>query len=209
MENIFDSNYFNSAMESDEAIDASYYEFVMEANHALGTAFAGWFSPLVQTIHRLAYQSDKESAIVISVPTMQNNGVPSDKAKKLARDTVREFVEQGFLPEYYASNNIKVIYYSDLTPLGKQFMDGYYDALDRIEPYDIQKAMSAKVKSDWHKGSSWGTGFALARTISYAIALIYTAHPALILPLLLSSLNLEYFTKERQGAQLFDSTYMT
>ena len=204
--NIFDDNYFDDVLESyGYNMDRDLFEFAMEANTALNASIAG-LNPVLATINRAVHQGRKEKSVVISVASMQRNGMSLENAKKEAKRTINAFIERGFLPDYFKTHDTAVIYYGDLTPYGKQFMDGFYDAMDKIEPYDIRKGMNAKHKSGLGKASTWGSAFSIAWVIASAISVSFTGWG--LITLILSICNLAYFNKEVQGADLFDNSYI-
>jgi hypothetical protein len=204
---IFNNDYFEDDVMESYAYDVDYdlFDFVMEANTALNTGIAG-INPLLQTIHRVVHQGRKEKSVVISVAAMQRNGMTLEDAKKEAKRTIKAFVERDFLPDYFIKNDVNTIYYGDLTPYGKQFMDGFYDAMDNIEPYDIRKGISAKRKPGYEKGSRWGSALSIAWVIASAISVSFTGWG--LVALILSCCNLAHFNREVEGSDLFDNTHV-
>ena len=199
--------------ESTDIFDTDHFEDVaMEADVGLKRTVAGFLGSLPALIYEAIHDSHIDQSVVVSVNAIMANGFSRDKAKKMARQTIEFFKKKGFL-RYAVSPDTEVLMYNDLNDYGKQFVRGYYDAIDDIQPADMQKIIRAKQSN--HKSTTGGTIFAWIHYILSAFAFGWNVGTAGLAGLIFSSVDfgisavsLTKIESERANRKFFDNTYI-
>lgn len=159
---IFDYDYFEDATESydmiDAAFEAGYSQALIDAQEGTGTKRAvasAIGGPVVALIYRAIHKKHIKNAPVCSISKLTMNGLSSAEAKKEFAKTVQFLKSKHFVMGDNDFSN-GVVTYNDLTPAGQKFINGFYDKLDEISEFDIEKAMRAKYsKSASNKQKPW------------------------------------------------------
>ena len=209
---IFDMDFFDyDAMESadyeEDVFD--YDDYAMEANTAAKVAIAGAFDPYIMGIYDAIHRAKINRSHVISASAMQAHGAPADVAKKEAKKAVTFFVSKGFLPDGYKKANTTEISYNELTPYGKEYVDGFYDAIDDVTPISLKKAVYAKQSAnDWNSGSAWGLAWSIIHVFLSLMVVGMTDGLFGGFALIMSSVNLASYVKQTRSKQMFQGTYV-
>jgi hypothetical protein len=205
---IFNDAYFDDAIENvnyeyaqiDAAYEAGYNQALSDAQEGTGTKRAlasALGGPITALIYRAIHRKHAREAAVCSISKLQMNGLSSSEAKKEFDKTVHFLKSKRFV---MADNNFSngVISYNDLTPAGQQFIQGFYDKMDEITEFNIDKAMQAKYnKSAASKQKGWD--------IVYLVLNIVNAFTGIGIPgLILSAITLSKTDKDIDEALLFE-----
>jgi len=205
------SNYRST--ENANVFDTDYFEDVaMEADVGLKRTVAGFLGSLPALIYEAIHDSHIDQSVVVSVNAIMANGFNRNEAKKMARQTIEFFKKKGFL-RYAVSSDTEVLMYNDLNDYGKQFVRGYYDAIDDIQPADMQRIIRARQSN--HKSTTGGTIFAWINYILSAFAFGWNVGTAGLAGLIFSSVDfgisavsLTKIESERANRKFFDNTYI-
>jgi hypothetical protein len=130
---IFNDSYFDDNSYDMDAVyeDAGAWLF---ANFAVFTAL------LVKTIIRASKKAAKSHKTIVSVNSMVAHGVPKAQAVKEAKKSIEWLRRKGYT---YVDSNAQMLSYNELTEEGKQFVDGYFESIGKMDEFTIKKAVNA------------------------------------------------------------------
>lgn len=163
MDNIFENDYFDMAIEAHDAT-------------ALKRGLAN-ISPPVAIVYEMIHKAHIKKSVVVDVDQMIANGLPKDMAYKNARKAIKFFEAKGYL-QYKVDASRGKLYYNDLNGDGKLFIQGFYDKMDRITPFTLEKAVHAKRMGE--SVSSGKVGFIISFISAIATCIAMPFSPTLL-----------------------------
>ena len=94
-------------------------------------------------IYEFIHNAHIKKSVVVDVDAMIANGLSKEKAMSDAKKAIKFFRDNKYLA-YDVDPSAGKLYYKSLNESGKLFVKGFYDKMDEITPFSVEKAINAK-----------------------------------------------------------------
>ena len=205
----YNTGYANAMISSIEADAYAESDAMEDIGLKTGRALAyggGWLTvgpSIGSAIYEAFHNAAKKKSTVSSVNALTAIGFPANKARQEFGKTVKFFKSKGYLSADFDESR-QVLMYSDLNENGKEFMDGYYNKMDGITEFTIEKAIRAKAP-DKDNAAQMGYTLNLIAAIASAV-LIPLTFGLSIVATIISAVLVKYFKKEKEKVEKFENT---
>lgn len=158
---------------------------------------------LGEAIYNSIHTAKINKSVVASIGGLIRAGFSEADAKKHMKATIKTFKSKRFLYGDFDDNS-DTIRFSDLTESGKDYIKGFYNKLDKIDEYSVEKAVKARRSTNF-TASDVGKTIAMINIVcgiinipfTYGISLIGTA---------IGAAFYSYYDKEESNTDDFENT---